>query len=96
MKNTYTLRSTLIKSLPIAIPVALQTLLVASRQLVDVTMLAQLSPQDVAAAGLAARIFNIATIVSIGLATAVGILGAQYFGASNKDKLRQLSGSSAY
>ncbi|MBY5944565.1 MATE family efflux transporter [Photobacterium rosenbergii] len=95
MKNTYTLRTTLIKSLPIAIPVALQTLLVASRQLVDVTMLAQLSPQDVAAAGLAARIFNIATIVSIGLATAVGILGAQYFGASNKDKLRQLSGSSA-
>ncbi|MGF1718502.1 MATE family efflux transporter [Vibrio kyushuensis] len=89
--NNYTLKSTLSCVLPIAIPVAFQTLIVASRQLVDVTMLAQVSPIDVAASGLGARILAIAGITSMGLATAVGILSAQYFGQENKQKLSLLT-----
>ncbi|UTV28927.1 MATE family efflux transporter [Photobacterium atrarenae] len=73
----------------IAFPIALQTMLFSSRSLVDIMMLGQLGEQDVAAIGIAGRAVFVVTIMIFGVTTGGALLTAQYWGAGNREGVRQ-------
>lgn len=65
----------------LALPVALQTLLQALLGMADVAMVNGLGAQAVAAVGLAAKLHFLLLVLMMGVATAGGVLIAQYTGA---------------
>lgn len=73
----------------IAFPIALQTMLFSSRSLVDIMMLGQLGELDVAAIGIAGRAVFVVTIMIFGVTTGGALLTAQYWGAGNRQGVRQ-------
>lgn len=75
--------------LMIAIPIALQNIMFSSRGLVDVLMLGQLGEADIAAVGVASRATFVTTIMLVGVTTGGALLTAQYWGAQNKEGVRQ-------
>ncbi|MEZ9327641.1 MATE family efflux transporter [Vibrio breoganii] len=64
----------------LAVPVALQSALVAMLQLADVLMVSDLGKEAPAAVGIATKWHFVIIMVSAGIATANGILVAQYWG----------------
>src|SRR5690606_35379237 len=73
----------------IAVPIALQSMMFSSRGLVDVLMLGQLGEAEIAAVGVAARATFVTTIMLVGVTTGGALLTAQYWGAGDKDGVRQ-------
>ncbi|KJF80361.1 MATE family efflux transporter [Photobacterium angustum] len=73
----------------IALPIALQSMLFSSRSLVDILMLGQLGNAQVAAAGIAGKAFFVAIIMLFGVSTGGAMLTAQFWGANNKQGVRE-------
>ncbi len=78
--------------LPLAIPIALQNLLMSSFQLVDTLMVGQLGEGAIAAVGAAARISNFANIVIFGFASGGSVFMAQFWGARDISGIRKTYG----
>jgi putative MATE family efflux protein len=73
----------------IALPIALQSMLFSSRSLVDILMLGQLGEFEVAAMGIAGKALFVAVIMLFGVSTGGALLTAQYWGAGNKEGVKQ-------
>lgn len=73
----------------IALPITLQSIMFSSRSLVDVLMLGQLGEAEIAAVGVAARATFVTTIMLVGVTTGGALLTAQYWGAGNKQGVRE-------
>ena len=73
----------------IAMPITLQSIMFSSRSLVDVLMLGQLGEAEIAAVGVAARATFVTTIMLVGVTTGGALLTAQYWGAANKQGVRE-------
>lgn len=73
----------------IALPISLQSIMFSSRGLVDVLMLGQLGEAEIAAVGVAARATFVTTIMLVGVTTGGALLTAQYWGAANKQGVRE-------
>ncbi len=73
----------------IALPITLQSIMFSSRSLVDVLMLGQLGEAEIAAVGVAARATFVTTIMLVGVTTGGAMLTAQYWGAANKQGVRE-------
>ncbi|CZF81841.1 Multidrug resistance protein NorM [Grimontia celer] len=78
-----------VKLFTIALPITLQTLLFASKGLVDMLMMGQLGETDIAAVGVASRALFVATIFIGGITAGGALLTAQYWGAKNADGVRE-------
>ncbi|MBE1273574.1 MATE family efflux transporter [Enterovibrio baiacu] len=77
------------KLFTIALPITLQSILFASKGLVDVMMMGQLSETDIAAIGVSSRALFVVTILIGGVTTGGALLTAQYWGAGNKKGVRE-------
>ncbi|MGF1737792.1 MATE family efflux transporter [Photobacterium satsumensis] len=84
------------KVLTIALPITLQNIMFASKGLVDVLMLGQLSEPDLAAIGIASKAFFVATIILLGVSTGGGLLAAQHWGAQNRKGVRESTSLSLF
>lgn len=73
----------------IAMPITLQSIMFSSRSLVDVLMLGQLGEAEIAAVGVAARATFVTTIMLVGVTTGGALLTAQYWGAANRQGVRE-------
>jgi len=73
----------------IALPITLQSIMFSSRSLVDVLMLGQLGEAEIAAIGVAARATFVTTIMLVGVTTGGAMLTAQYWGAADKQGVRE-------
>lgn len=73
--------STLKRSLKLAWPISLQSILVTMLGMSDIMMVGHLGDAAVASVGLGNRIQFVVLIILSGLATGVGVLSAQYYGA---------------
>jgi len=78
--------------LPLAIPIALQNLLMASFRLVDMLMLGQLSGNALAAVDLASQMSFFVDLISFGVSSGCAVFIAQYHGARNLDGIRRVMG----
>lgn len=78
--------------LPLALPIALQNLLMSSLQLVDTLMIGQLGEEAIAAVGSAARVSNLAGIILFGFASGGAVFLAQFWGSREIDKMRRTYG----
>lgn len=79
MQNHHT--SIFKQSVKLAWPISLQSILVTMLGMSDIMMVGHLGDQAVASVGLGNRIQFVVLIILTGLATGVGVLSAQYFGA---------------
>lgn len=75
------------KTLTIALPVGLQSLIQSSFSAVDQIMIGQLGETAVAGIGFGARYISLALTVITACATAAGIFAAQYEGQNNRKQL---------
>ncbi|EGU46434.1 hypothetical protein VII00023_03263 [Vibrio ichthyoenteri ATCC 700023] len=73
----------------IVLPITLQSIMFSSRSLVDVLMLGQLGEAEIAAVGVAARATFVTTIMLVGVTTGGAMLTAQYWGANDKQGVRE-------
>lgn len=80
--------------LPLAIPIALQNLLMASFRLVDTLMIGQLGDTSIAAVGLAGNISFLIELIAFGMASGSAVFIAQYYGAKNEDGIHRAFGAS--
>ena len=78
--------------LPLAIPIALQNLLMASFRLVDMLMLGSLSGDALAAVDLASQMSFFVDLISFGVSSGCAVFLAQYHGANNIDGIRRVMG----
>ncbi len=78
--------------LPLAIPIALQNLLMASFRLVDMLMLGQLSGDALAAVDLASQVSFFVDLISFGVSSGCAVFLAQYHGAENTDGIHRVMG----
>jgi len=79
--------STLRQSLKLAWPISLQSVLVTMLGMSDIMMVGHLGDTAVASVGLGNRIQFVVLIILSGLATGVGVLSAQYFGAGKNGRI---------
>jgi len=77
-------------SLKLAWPISLQSMLVTILGMTDIMMVADLGDSAVASVGIANRIQFVILIILTGLASGVGILSAQYFGAGKINRIRKV------
>ncbi|OXS15909.1 MATE family efflux transporter [Zobellella denitrificans] len=73
----------------LALPVAVQSALVAALGMADVLMVSHLGNEAVAAVGLSAKLNFVLILVMAAIGTGCSIMVAQYFGAGRRDKVRQ-------
>ena len=78
--------------LPLALPIALQNLLMASFRLVDMLMLGQLSGDALAAVDLASQVSFFVDLISFGVSSGCAVFLAQYHGAKNTDGIHRVLG----
>lgn len=71
--------------IPLALPIALQNLLMTSFRLVDTLMIGQLGDASIAAVGLAGQVSFFVELLCFGLASGSAVFIAQYHGAGNRD-----------
>ena len=86
IKNTSSLK----ENLKLAWPISLQSILVTMLGMTDIMMVAHLGDGAVASVGIGNRIQFVVLIILSGLATGVGILSAQYYGAGKIERIRQV------
>jgi len=82
--------SSFTKSIKLAWPISLQSILVTMLSMTDIMMVAHLGDSAVASVGLGNRVQFVVLIIMSGLASGVGILSAQYFGAGKINHIRQV------
>jgi putative MATE family efflux protein len=78
--------------LVLALPVALQQLISASLNMVDVLMVGQLGETAVAALGLANQIFFLLILFLFGVTSGMSIFTAQYWGKGDVENIRKVLG----
>ena len=78
--------------LVLALPVALQQLITASLNMVDVLMVGQLGETSVAALGLANQIFFLLILFLFGVTSGMSIFTAQYWGKNDVENIRRVLG----
>lgn len=76
----------------IAVPIALQSLIMAVLYLTDQLMVGQLGDVAIASVGMASKIYSIIAVVLAGLATGVSIFAAQFWGSKDTKSISQLLG----
>lgn len=79
--------------LPLALPIALQNLLMTSFRLVDTLMIGRLGDVSIAAVGLAGQVSFLVELVAFGMASGSAVFIAQYHGAGNTDGIRRTFGA---
>lgn len=75
--------------LPLAIPIAFQSLLSASFRLVDTLMIGRLGDTAIASVGLAGNVSFLIELIALGLASGSTVFMAQYHGAGNNLGIRR-------
>lgn len=78
--------------LSLALPVALQQLITASLNMIDVLMVGQLGETSVAALGLANQIFFLLILFLFGVTSGMAIFTAQYWGKGDVENIRRVLG----
>ena len=78
--------------LALALPVALQQLITASLNVIDVLMVARLGETSVAALGLANQIFFLLILFLFGVTSGMSIFTAQYWGKGDVENIRKVLG----
>ena len=81
-------------ALRLAIPVALQQLLIASLSLVDTLMVSQLGDKQLAAMGMAGQWTMLFNVTLFGFCSASSMFVSQYFGAKDQKGIRRTCGLS--
>ncbi len=79
--------------LPLALPIALQNLLMTSFRLVDTLMIGRLGDVSIAAVGLAGSASFLVELIMFGLASGGAVFMAQYHGANNRDGILRTYGT---
>ncbi|TYK64838.1 MATE family efflux transporter [Colwellia echini] len=77
------------ETVKLAWPISLQSVLVTLLGMIDIIMVSHLGNEAVAAVGIGNRIFFVLLIVITGISTGVGIMSAQYYGASQTVKIKK-------
>ncbi len=80
-------------ALPLALPIALQNLLMTSFRLVDTLMIGRLGDVSIAAVGLAGYASFLVELISFGMASGSAVFVAQYHGANNRDGILRTYGT---
>jgi len=80
-------------ALPLALPIALQNLLMTSFRMVDTLMIGRLGDVSIAAVGLAGYASFFMELISFGMASGGAVFVAQYHGAGNRDGILQSYGT---
>ena len=78
--------------LALALPVAIQQLITASLNMIDVLMVSQLGETSVAALGLANQIFFLLILFLFGVTSGMSIFTAQYWGKGDVENIRKVLG----
>jgi putative MATE family efflux protein len=78
--------------LPLALPIALQNLLMTSFRLIDTLMIGRLGDVSIAAVGLAGYASFLVELISFGMASGSAVFVAQYHGAENKEGILRTFG----
>ncbi|MBQ7822495.1 MAG: MATE family efflux transporter [Clostridia bacterium] len=81
-----------IQMLKLAVPIALQNLLVSSFTLVDTLMVGQLGDTELAAVGMAGQWSWLLQIILFGIVSGMSIFVAQYWGEKNIDGIHRVYG----
>lgn len=84
------------KSIAIAIPVAFQNLLSSLLNLADTLMIGQLGETQVAAVGLANKLFFVFSLLIFGICSGSSILASQYFGGRELLNIKRVLRISLY
>ena len=82
------------KTIAIGIPIAIQSLLNTTLNLVDNMMIGSLGESSIAAVGLANKVFFVFTLLLFGVVSGSSILTAQYFGKRDIKNIRRVLGMS--
>lgn len=82
------------KTLAVAIPVALQSLLNNALNVMDTIMIGRLGEGSIAAAGLANKVFFVLSLLLFGVASGATVLTAQYWGTKDIKNVRRVLGIS--
>lgn len=82
------------KAAAIAIPIALQALLNNVLNFVDTLMIGRLGEQEIAAVGLANKVFFVFSLLVFGICSGSGILSSQYWGKREIGGIRRVQGLS--
>ena len=78
----------------LAIPISLQSLVMAVLYLVDQLMVGQLGGVAIASVGMASKIYSVISVVLAGLATGLSVYAAQYWGSKDTRPITPLLGLS--
>ena len=78
--------------LPLAIPIALQNLLMTSFRLVDTLMVGRLGDVSIAAVGLAGWASFLVELLAFGMSSGAAVFLAQYHGAGNREGIQKTYG----
>lgn len=78
----------------LAIPISLQSLIMAVLYLVDQLMVGQLGGVAIASVGMSSKIYSVISVVLAGLATGLSVYAAQYWGSKDHKSITQLLGLS--
>lgn len=84
--------NTVIKT--IAIPVALQNLLMSALNTLDTVMISSLGDAAISAVGLANQIFFFLSLICFGITTGSSVLIAQFWGKEDNDSIKKVHGMS--
>ncbi len=79
--------------LRLALPIAMQQLLVSCAQLVDTAMVTRLGNVTVSAVGVSSRWIFLMNLFYFGISSGCATLVSQYWGAKNKDNIRKSFGT---
>ena len=82
------------KAVAITIPVAAQAMLNTILNLVDTMMIGQLGQTEIAAVGLANKVFFVFTLLLFGIVSGSSILTAQYWGKKDIKSIHKVLGMS--
>lgn len=78
--------------LAIAIPIALQNLIISSLNMVDTLMISELGKSSIAAVGLANQLFFFYSLILFGINSGSSIFISQYWGKKDKDNIKKVLG----
>lgn len=76
--------------LALAIPIAIQSLITSSLNMVDSVMVGQLGATSIAAVGVGNKITQVLTLILSGFGSGAAIFAAQYWGRGDKEGIRKV------
>lgn len=78
------------KMLTLAVPIAIQSLITSSLQMVDSLMVGQLGVTSIAAVGVGNKITSILILILQGFGSGAAIFASQYWGRKDRDGIRRI------